>query len=94
MPPAGIYNVAAGSIGVGKALTENGLAGKTVFIGHEFNLNSILLFEEGVMNFLIGHDVGLEAEQAIVCARQAVGRRPVSSPPVSRIRLYTKHCCN
>jgi LacI family transcriptional regulator len=93
-PPAGIYNVAAGNVGIGKAITEHGLAGKTVFIGHELNANSRMLLETGVMNFAIGHDVALEVELAMSCAIQAAGRKPITPPAFTRIRIYTKYSCN
>ncbi len=93
-PPAGIYNVAAGNVGIGKALSEFGLAGKTVFIGHELNANSRMLLETGVMNFAIGHDVTHEVELALNCAIQAAGRKAVTPPAFTRIRIYTKYNCN
>lgn len=93
-PPAGIYNVAAGNIGIGRSITDSGLAGKTVFIGHELNANSRNLLESGVMNFAIGHDVNLEVEMALNCAMQAVGRKAVTPPAFTRIRIYTKFSCN
>lgn len=93
-PPVGIYNVAAGNIGIGKALKENSLDGKTVFIGHELNSNSRLLLETGVMNFLLGHDVVSEVEQAISQARKAIGKAPFAPTPFSKIRIYTKYSCN
>jgi LacI family transcriptional regulator len=93
-PPAGIYNVAAGNVGIGKALSDHNLAGKTVFIGHELNANSRMLMETGVMNFAIGHDVTQEVELAINCAVQAAGRKAVVPPAFTRIRIYTKYSCN
>ncbi len=93
-PPAGIYNVAAGNVGIGKAISEHGLTGKTVFIGHELNANSRMLLETGVMNFVIGHDVAVEVELSINCAIQAVGRKPITPPAFTRIRIYTKYRCN
>lgn len=92
--PAGIYNVAAGNVGIGRALTESGLAGKTIFIGHELNANSRMLLETGVMNFAIGHDVQIEVETALNCAIQAAGRKPVMPPAFTRTRIYTKYNCN
>ena len=56
-PPNEIYIVAAGNVGIGRAITEAKLVGKTAFIGHELNANSRMLLEEGIMNFTIGHDV-------------------------------------
>jgi LacI family transcriptional regulator len=93
-PPAGIYNVAAGNIGIGRAIADRGLAGTTVFIGHELNANSRMLLETGIMNFAIGHDVSLEVEMALNCAIQAVGRKAITPPAFTRIRIYTKYSCN
>ena len=93
-PPVGIYNTASGNVGIGKALSDHGLAGKTVFIGHELNANSRMLMETGVMNFAIGHDVTDEVELAINCAVQAAGRKAITPPAFTRIRIYTKYSCN
>lgn len=92
-PPAGIYNVAAGNIGVGKALQEFGLVGKTVFIGHELNANSRLLLETGVMNIAIGHDVEQEIEEALNCVKAAIDGKQILSPPRTRVLVHTKYNC-
>lgn len=92
-PPAGIYNVAAGNIGVGKALQEFGLVGKTVFIGHELNANSRILLETGVMNITIGHDVSQEVELALDCAKAALEGRQVLSSPRTRVLIHAKYNC-
>jgi LacI family transcriptional regulator len=93
-PPAGIYNVAAGNIGVGKAMEELGLLGKTVFIGHELNPNSRHLLETGVMTFAIGHDVAVEVETAVRHCLALLETPNVPSPPLTRVRVYTKYSCN
>jgi len=49
-PPIGIYNVAGGNVGIGKALEAHNLLGKTVFIGHEINPNSRMLLESDHMD--------------------------------------------
>ena len=56
-PPIGIYNVAGGNVGIGKALEAHNLLGKTVFIGHEINPNSRMLLESDHMDIVISHDV-------------------------------------
>jgi LacI family transcriptional regulator len=56
-PPVGIYNVAAGNLGIARALHDEGLQGKVVFIGHELNANSRMLLESGGMDFVVGHDL-------------------------------------
>ena len=92
--PAGIYNVAAGNAGIGKAISEFDLAGKTVFIGHELNANSRHLLETGVMNFAIGHDVALEVETATRHVIDLLDNKAPEPPALTRVRIYTKYSCN
>ena len=92
--PAGIYNVGGGNIGIGKAIGQFKLAGKTVFIGHELNPNSRLLLETGIMNFAIGHDVLAEVEAAVQYVVALLDREVITAVPLSRIRIYTKYSCN
>jgi len=92
--PAGIYNVASGNIGIGRAVREFDLHGKLVFIGHELNANSRMLLETGVMTFAIGHDVRLEVDQAIDCLTAAIEKRSLPAHPFTRVRIYTKYSCN
>lgn len=93
-PPAGVYNPVAGNLGIGRALAESGLGGKTVFIGHELNANSRLLMEQGLMHFAIGHDVDREVELAIEIITAALDGRPVPVAAPMRVRVYTKYSCN
>jgi LacI family transcriptional regulator len=92
--PAGIYNTVGGNSGIGKALTEQGLAGKTIFIGHELNENSRRLLETGVMNFAIGHDVMVEVETAIRHIIAFLAQAKPAVPELTRVRVYTKYNCN
>jgi LacI family transcriptional regulator len=93
-PPAGIYNTVGGNIGIGKALTEHGLNGKVVFVGHELNPNSRNLLETGVMNFVIGHDVLSEVEIAVRHIISVLNGANPTAPTLARIRIYTKFSCN
>ena len=93
-PPAGIYNIAAGNIGVGRAMEELGLVGETVFIGHELNPNSRHLLETGVMTFAIGHDVTVEVETAVRHCLALLETPNAPPPPLTRVRVYTKYSCN
>ena len=89
-PPAAIYNVSGANLGIGRALEEEGLAGRTVFVGHELNANSRMLLEKGIMDMTIGHDFDKEVALAVECIRMA--RSKVQ--PVSRITpslLYTRY---
>jgi LacI family transcriptional regulator len=91
-PPAAIYNVSGANLGIGRALEDEGLAGKTVFVGHELNANSRMLLERGIMDMTIGHDFDREISLAVDCIRMA--RNLVQS--ASRITpslLYTRYNC-
>jgi LacI family transcriptional regulator len=92
--PAGIYNVAGGNVGIGKAIEQFNLAGKTIFIGHELNPNSRQLLETGIMNFVIGHDVLSEVEAAVHHVEALLEKRPPTVVQLSPVRIYTKYSCN
>jgi LacI family transcriptional regulator len=91
--PAGIYNTVGGNSGIGKAMREHDIVGKTVFIGHELNPNSRMLLETGVMNFVIGHDVVAEIEAAVNHALALIDKKTPASLPLSRVRIFTKFSC-
>jgi len=91
-PPAAIYNVSGANLGIGRALEDEGLAGKTVFVGHELNSNSRMLLEKGVMDMTIGHDFDREISLAVDCIRMAQKRvQPVSQ--ITPSLLYTRYNC-
>jgi LacI family transcriptional regulator len=90
--PLGIYNVAGGNLGIGRALEASGLVGKTVFIGHELNANSRTLLETGLMDVVIGHDVDHEVALSVRCIEAAWNRRPVPSGS-TEIKIHTKFNC-
>lgn len=92
--PAGIYNVAGGNVGIGKAIQQFNLTGKTVFIGHELNPNSRQLLETGLMNFVIGHDVLSEVESAAHHVVALLEKKEPKIALLSRVRIYTKYSCN
>ncbi len=92
--PAGIYNVAGGNVGIGKAIQQFNLAGKTVFIGNELNANSRQLLEAGIMNFVIGHDMPAEVEAAADHVVALLDKKTPTVVPFSRIRIYTKYSCD
>lgn len=93
-PPAGIYNVAAGNVGIGQALETHGLIGKTVFIGHELNPNSHRLLETGHMDVVIGHDVENEVALSIDYLLALLDRRPLPSITPTKVRVFTKFNCS
>lgn len=91
--PLGIYNVAGGNWGIGRALEDSGLAGKTVFIGHELNTNSRTLLETGLMDIVIGHDVEQEAALAVKSVEAKWNGLPVPAGS-TEVKIYTKFNCN
>ncbi len=93
-PPVGIYNVAGGNLGIARALRDEGLHGKVVFIGHELNANSRLLLESGDMDFVLGHDLDHEVALAVDAVRALLDRRPVPAVVPTKVRIYTKFNCD
>jgi LacI family transcriptional regulator len=92
--PAGIYNVAGGNLGIGRALKDAGADKTVVFIGHELNANSRLLLEGGEMDFVIGHDLDAEVAQSALAVEALLGGKP--PPPFGRtpVRIFTKYNCH
>lgn len=90
--PLGIYNVAGGNLGIGRALEASGLIGQTVFIGHELNTNSRMLLETGLMDIVIGHDVDHEVMLAVKAIEAALdgASLPIGS---TEIKVHTKFNC-
>jgi LacI family transcriptional regulator len=92
-PPAGIYNVAGGNLGVGRALADAGLAGKVHFIGHALNTDSCMLLETGIMNFVIDHDLDAEVSRAVAFLVEVLEKKAPPPPPLSSLQIYTKYSC-
>jgi LacI family transcriptional regulator len=91
-PPAAIYNVSGANLGIGRALEDEGLTGRTVFVGHELNANSRSLLEKGIMDMTIGHDFDKEVALAVECIRMARAKvQPVSQ--ITPSLLYTRYNC-
>lgn len=90
--PLGVYNVAGGNLGIGRALEASGLAGKTVFIGHELNANSRTLLETGLMDIVIGHDVDHEVALAVKAIEAAWNGLPLPAGS-TEIKVHTKFNC-
>jgi LacI family transcriptional regulator len=91
--PAGIYNVAAGNLGIASALNDCGLKGKVVFIGHELNPNSRMLLETGAMDFAIGHDLDVEVARSVGALDAFFRGEPPLPVPLTPVRVYTKYSC-
>lgn len=90
--PAAIYNVSGANLGIGRALEDEGLAGKTVFLGHELTANVRNLLEKGVMDATISHDFDAEIAMAVECIRQAHQGVQVASRIMPSL-LHTKYNC-
>jgi LacI family transcriptional regulator len=92
--PAGIYNVAGGNLGIGRALKDAGIEKSVVFIGHELNTNSRLLLEGGEMDFVIGHDLDAEVAQSALAVASLLDGQPL--PPLGKtpVRIFTKYNCH
>ena len=93
-PPVGVYNVAAGNVGIARALGEEGLGGKAVFVGHELNANSRTLLESGGMDFVIGHDMDVEVALSVETILAHLDGRPAPASTRTRVRVYTKFNCD
>jgi LacI family transcriptional regulator len=92
--PDAIYSVAGGNVGVGRALTELGIAGDVVFLGHELNANSRQLLRSGVMDYLIGRDQEREVMLCLAMIEAALDGRPHHDRDETQVRIISKHTCN
>jgi LacI family transcriptional regulator len=61
----GLYNVGAGTPGVGRALIDSGRAGQIVFVGHDVTVVTRKLLLQGVMDAVISQNPGHEARAAV-----------------------------
>ena len=91
--PLGIYNVAAGNLGIAAALKEEGLKGSVVFIGHELNTNSRMLLETDGMDYVIAHDVDTEVAMAFDLFRKYFDGTNHADIGKTPVRIYTKYNC-
>lgn len=91
-PPAAIYNVSGANLGVGRALEDEGLSNKTIFVGHELNVNSRSLLERGIMDVAIGHDFEREIALSVECIKMArQGVQPVNR--ITQSQVFTRYNC-
>lgn len=92
-PPAGIYNVAAGNVGVARALEQHDLTGRVLFVGHELNPNSRMLLESGAMDIVVGHDVAVELQLSIDLIRKRMSGVAAVASIRTPVRVFTKYSC-
>jgi LacI family transcriptional regulator len=91
-PPTAIYNVSGANTGIARALEDEGLAGQTIFVGHEINKNSRLLLERGTMDLAIGHDFDQEFAMSVECIRVALqGHQPIKR--LTQSLLFMRYNC-
>jgi LacI family transcriptional regulator len=91
--PDGIYSVAGGNSGIGKALGELGLMRDVVFIGHELNANSRALLQSGAMDYLIGRDQEREVMLSLTMIEALIEGRPHHDRDMTQVRIISRHTC-
>lgn len=87
----GIYNIGAGSAGVGAALRESGCADQICFIGHELTSDTRSLVIDGVMDAAIAQNPRREAIDACRMLMNVQAGHDASAgivPP--RIQIYLR----
>ncbi|NBZ87165.1 LacI family DNA-binding transcriptional regulator [Stagnihabitans tardus] len=83
---AAIYNVGAGSYGIGQALKDRRLAGKIVLIGHEATPGNKAMLLDGTMDAVIDQNPRVEAREALACLTAALrGEAYTPIPPRQHI---------
>jgi LacI family transcriptional regulator len=91
--PDGIYSIAGGNSGVGRALVELGMDREVVFIGHELNANSRSLLRSGVMDYLIGRDQEREVMLSLAMIEAVLDGRPYHDRDETQVRIISRHTC-
>ncbi|WP_439631301.1 LacI family DNA-binding transcriptional regulator [Shinella sp.] len=92
--PIGVYNTAGGNTGIARAISDAGLSGKTIFIGHEGSESSIRLLETGQMEAVLTHDIDGEIERssaiiAALCDAQTPDERHLKTRRPEILTRYT-----
>ncbi|PZQ45419.1 MAG: LacI family transcriptional regulator [Rhodovulum sulfidophilum] len=89
--PQGIYSIAGGNSGVGRALAELGVAREVVFIGHELNAHSRALLASGEMNYLLARDQEQELMLGLTMIDAILSGRPHLDREERQIRIVCEH---
>ncbi len=89
--PEGIYSVAGGNSGVGRALEDAGISNDVIFIGHELNANSRALLASGAMDYLIGRDQEREVMLSLAMIEAAMDGRPHHDRDKTQVRIISRH---
>ena len=87
----GIYNIGAGSAGVGAALRESGCADRICFIGHELTTDTRSLVVDGVMDAAIAQNPRREVVDACRMLMNVQAGREASAGIVApKIQIYVR----
>jgi LacI family transcriptional regulator len=78
---AGIYNVGAGSMGVGQALKDRNLQSSIVFVGHDATEDTKALLLDGTIDAVIDQNPRVEARESLNILTHAVNGLPYESHP-------------
>lgn len=78
---AAIYNVGAGTAGIGAALKESGRAGRIIFVGHEVTADNKALLLDGTLDAVIDQNPRHEAREALAALAAAVRGQPCTPVP-------------
>lgn len=78
---AAIYNAGAGNEGIARALTERGLVGRVVLIGHEATEDNKRLLLDGVLDAVIDQNPRVEAREALNALGKAARGEPYALVP-------------
>jgi LacI family transcriptional regulator len=73
----GLYNIGAGTAGIGAALAETG-RGDIVFVGHDLTVHTRRFLLIGLMDAVISQNPGREAHSALRVLQELARKEPVS----------------
>ncbi len=74
----GIYNIGAGTAGIGTALSDAGRADDIVFVGHDLTVHTRRFLLIGLMDAVISQHPGREAHSALRVLQALVRKEPIS----------------
>lgn len=90
--PAAIYNLGGANRGVAGAMEASGIAGDTIFVGHELTRFSRTLLESGVMDYVISHDFTAELTASVQVIRDQLNGITTLPAPTA-ILVHTRYNC-
>ena len=73
---AGIYNVGAGSLGIGRALKDRNLQSSIIFVGHDATEDTKGMLLDGTMDAVIDQNPRVEARESLNILTHAVRGMP------------------